>query len=83
MICPHELASDFSALRDKGCEVRSEVINAGRPVPGSRGGAINESARNRDAGDVETDHVVAGGGNPWGQHANDETDAEGIAESRL
>jgi len=83
MICPHELANDLSALRGKGCDGHPEVIDAGRPVPRSRNGAINEGARNCDAGDVKTDHLVASGRDPWGQHSNDAADEEGVAEGGL
>ena len=66
MICPPELASDLSALRGKGCKGGPEVRNAGPAVPGSRSGANDESAGDRDAGNVETDHVVASGRNSRG-----------------
>ena len=46
-------------------------------------GANDESARNRDAGDVQTDHVVAGGGDSWGQHSDNAADETGVAESGL
>ncbi len=83
MICPHELASDLSALRGKGCKVGPEVRNAGRPVPGSRSGANNEGSRNRDAGDVEADHVVASGGDSWCEHSDDAANEAGVAEGGL
>src|SRR5205823_14997866 len=36
--------------------------------------ANDESAGNRDASNVETDHVVAGGGDPWGEHSDNAAD---------
>jgi len=83
MMCPHELANDLSALRGKGYRVGPEVRNAGRPVPGSRGGANDEGSGDRDAGNVETDHMVAGGGDPWREHADDAADETGMAEGGL
>ncbi len=83
MICPHELARDLSALHGKGCKVVPEVRNAGRPVPGSRNGANDESAGNRDAGNVETDHMVASGGDFGCERSDDEADETGMEGSRL
>ena len=71
MICPHELASDLSVLSGKGWKAGPEVMNAGSAVPGSRYGANDESAGDRNAGDVETNHVVAGGGDHRDQRTAD------------
>ena len=78
-----ELVSDLSALRGKGCEVDPEVRNAGGPVPGSRSGANDESAGNRDAGDVKTNHLVAGSGDPWSEHADHATNEARVADGGL
>ena len=83
MICPGELASDLSALRGKGSKVGPEVINGGRPVPSSRSGANDEGSRNRDAGNVETDHLVASSGDPWREYANDASNEARVAEGGL
>ena len=83
MICPTELARNLSAFHGKGCKVRSEVINAERAVPDGRSGADDEGEGNCDASDVETDHVVAGGGSSWCEHSDHATDEKRMAEGGI
>lgn len=83
MICPHELANDLSALRGKGVQGGPEVRNAGRSVPSSRSGASDESSGNRDAGNVETDHMVASGGDPRREYTDHEAHETGMEGSGL